>query len=76
MEYIISEIIGFIDYFGRLRPFTLFTTLFPDQPEFLTYHFEYVSMYDLLVAFSVVSLILDFVIDRPVHSDEVNRYDD
>lgn len=75
MGYLLSEVFGFIDYFGRLRPFTLFVELGLDLsiiqhgsvPGSIQIFLESVSMYDLLVAFSIVSLILDYV---QVHSDE------
>lgn len=72
MGYIITEILGFIDYFGRLRPFTLFVELGLDLSilgdplgSTATIFLESVSMYDLLVSFSIVSLILDFVRAHP-----------
>ena len=32
-------------------------------------------MYDLLVGFSIISLILDYVVDRPISSEDVGLDD-
>lgn len=77
MGYIITQILGIIDYFGRIRPFTLFVQLgldlsmFPSPGGAIQIFLESVSMYDLLVGFSIISLILDYVVDRPISSDDV-----
>lgn len=69
MGYLLSEILGMIDYFGRLRPFLLFAHS-DTLGLFAKYgvHFEQVSMYDLMVGFSIVSLILDYIVHT--HTDE------
>lgn len=81
MGYIITQILGIIDYFGRIRPFTLFVQLgldlsmFPSSGGAIQIFLESVSMYDLLVGFSIISLILDFVVDRPISSEDVGLED-
>ena len=78
MGYLISQILGFIDYFGRIRPFTHFVELGLDLSNIpsplggsIEIFLESVSMYDLLVGFSIISLILDYVVDRPISSEDV-----